>query len=82
MALLCPGGQSGCRKPELFFALVTVDSDTGQLMDREVPELKLGLTCREQKVPATHEFLVKEKQDMLCLVDVEIYCEPYISLNF
>lgn len=48
------------RKPGLFFALVTVDSDTGQLMDREVSELKLGLTCREQKVFPTHELLVKE----------------------
>ncbi len=50
------------RKPELFFASVTVDGDTGQLMDGEVSELKLSLACREQKVFPTHELLIKETQ--------------------
>lgn len=60
------------RKPELFFALVTVVGDTEQLMDREVSEPNLALTCKEQKVSATHELL-----GVFCYVEVEIYCETY-----
>lgn len=48
------------RKSELFFAMLRVDGDKEQLMDREVSELKLGLACREQKVLTTHELLEKE----------------------
>lgn len=46
----------------------------GQLMDREVSELKLNLTWKEQKVLTTHGFLEKET-GMLSLEEVEIYCE-------
>lgn len=49
------------RKHELFFALLRVDGDKEQLMDREVSGLKLGLACREQKVLTTHELLQKEQ---------------------
>lgn len=65
------------RKPELFFALVTVEGDTGQLMDREVSEPNPALTCKEQKVFATHELL-----GMLCLVIMGIYFETYESCRF
>lgn len=45
------------RKSELFFALVTVSGDTGQLMDGEESELKQALTYREQKDSFIQHFL-------------------------
>lgn len=47
------------RKPELFFAALSVDGDTEQLMDRNTSKLKLGPACGEQKVFTTHEFAGK-----------------------
>lgn len=54
------------RKPELFFAALSVDGDTEQLMDRNTAKLKLGPACGEQKVFTTHEFAGKGnlKQDV------------------
>ena len=70
------------RKPGLFFAPVTVDGDTGQLMDGEVSELKVGLTCKEQKVLATHKSPVRGQRASSVMLEVEIYCEALISLCY
>lgn len=55
------------RKPELFFAALSVDGDTEQLMDRRASKLKLGPACGEQKVFTTHEFCWKRKPKAGCV---------------
>lgn len=60
--------------------MVTVDGDTGQLMDGEVSELKVGLTCKVQKVLATLESLVRRTKGMSSLLEVEIYWDVAVIM--
>lgn len=60
--------------------MVTVDGDTGQLMDGEVSELKVGLTCKVQKVLATLELLVRRTKGMSSLLEVEIYWDVAVIM--